>query len=290
MKTLILAGLGAGTLVGALLWLNKPQTPRASPFEPEAESAPVPAGEAQPRPDAERASIAQPLRSPPQPVRTFSSTEPVATAAQDSLDKTMVDQSVDMLVSAQTPYSEKQAVWKQLIDSGRLDAAIGELERRMAADPRVAEYPAALGQAYLRKCSILHDVREQGILGMQADKLFDAALSLDPANWEARFTKAVALSYWPASLNKGQEVLQLFQTLIDQQEAQTPQPHFAQSYVWMGDEYAKLGRPDYARTLWERGQGLFPSDEALKQRLSAPASAPDSNPASGQPGSSQAAP
>ena len=63
-------------------------------------------------------------------------------------------------------------MWKQLREAGKLDQAISELEQRVASDPRSAENAAALGQAYLQKCGTIKDVREQGILAMQADKLF----------------------------------------------------------------------------------------------------------------------
>ena len=156
-----------------------------------------------------------------------------------------------------------------LTKAGKLDQAIAELEQRVAGDPRVAEYAAALGQAYLKKCGTIQDMREEGILALQADKAFDAALRLDPSNWEARFTKAVAMSYWPPTLNKGDEVIQQFQTLIGQQEAQTPQPEFAGTYAWLGDQYQKAGRSDDARSVWQRGAALFPADEKLRNRLTA---------------------
>jgi cytochrome c-type biogenesis protein CcmH/NrfG len=179
----------------------------------------------------------------------------------------MLNQAVDALVSPQVPYAQKQETWNQLRQAGKLDQTIGELERRMAADPRAPEYPAALGQAYLQKCGTLQDVREQGILGMQADKVFDTALGVDPSNWEARFYKAMAMSYWPASLNKGDEVIGHFQTLVQQQEALAPQPQFAETYLWLGDQYQKSGHADEARATWQRGAGLFPSNEKLQARL-----------------------
>jgi cytochrome c-type biogenesis protein CcmH/NrfG len=179
----------------------------------------------------------------------------------------MLSQLVDTLVSPRASYEQKRASWKQLRDSGKLDQAIGDLEQRMAADPRAAEYPAALGQAYLQKCGVIHDVREQGILAMQADKVFDTALNLDPANWEARYMKAVALSYWPATMNKGPEIIDHFQTLVQQQEAQPPQPQFSETYVRLGDQYAKAGQTDQAQTTWERGLRLFPQNEDLKKKL-----------------------
>src|SRR5262249_14379488 len=146
---------------------------------------------------------------------------------------------------------------------------IGDLEQRMTADPRATEYPAALGQAYLQKCGVIHDVREQGILAMQADKVFDTALNLDPANWEARYMKAVALSYWPPTMNKGPEIIDPFEPFVQQQKPNPPQPQFAETYVRLGDQYQKAGQTDQAQSTWERGLKLFPQNDALKKKLGA---------------------
>jgi len=183
------------------------------------------------------------------------------------LDKIALEQAVDLLVSSQASYDQKRATWKQLRERGCLDQAIAELEQRRADNPASPDYAAVLGHAYLQKCGTISDVREQGILAMQADKLFDTALSLEPANWEARFTKAVALSYWPASMGKGDEVIQHFTTLIQQQDNQPQQPQFAEPYLWLGDQYQKAGRADDARSVWERGSGLFPSNQQFKNKL-----------------------
>src|SRR5439155_3274216 len=134
--------------------------------------------------------------------------------------------------------------------------AISALEQRRANDPQTAAYAAALGQAYLKKCASMEDMREQAILAMKADQTLEAALSLDPSNWEARYTKAVGMSYWPPQLNKEREVIEQFQTLIQQQEVQAPQPQFARSYTRLGDQYQKAGRADYAAQVWQRGAAL----------------------------------
>ena len=75
-----------------------------------------------------------------------------------------------------------------------------------------------------------------GIMAMQADQNFDEALKLDPSNWDAQFYKAAAMSYWPAELNKGPEVVQRLAALIDQQEAQNPKPEFARTYALLGEQ------------------------------------------------------
>ena len=183
------------------------------------------------------------------------------------MDSAAVSQAVDVLLSPQVPYEQKHAAWKRLRDGDGLDAAITDLQQRLVNNPTSADCAAVLGHACLQKCGTINDLRDQGTLAMQADKLFDTALSLDPANWEARFSKAVALSYWPPSMGKSDEVIQHFTTLIQQQETQPPQPQFAESYVWLGDQYQKAGHHDDAHSVWARGAALFPSDQKLSSRM-----------------------
>ncbi len=171
------------------------------------------------------------------------------------------------LVSPQASYTQKQAAWKQLRDSGQLDQAIGQLEQAVKNEPSVAEYSAELGRAYLQKLGATQDIRQKSILAMQADQTFDEALKLDPNNWDARFYKAAALSRWPAELNKLQEVMVNLSTLIDQQEARPAQPEYAQSYVLLGEQYLKSGYPDNAKEMWQRGAALFPQNEELQKKL-----------------------
>jgi tetratricopeptide (TPR) repeat protein len=272
MKRLLLAVIGIGVLGAMVFYLNRSKAPPVSAVEPAAESPaseafqearplkPAVAGAAQPRRASAAASEA----------RRASRSSPTPDEAKPD-DNLAFSQAIETLLFPQASYPQKQAAWKQLRDTGKLDQAITELEQRIASDPRVAEYPATLGQAYLQKCGTIQDIREQGILAMKADQVFDAALSLDPSNWEARFTKAVAMSYWPTQLNKGQEVIEHFQTLVRQQEAQTPLPEFAQTYVWLGDQYQKAGSNDFARAVWQRGAALYPNDTALPKRLAQPA-------------------
>ncbi len=267
MKQLILAVVGVGILVALGFYVNRPTTrPDLSP-EPLAEATPDPARDGQQAVEP----VVAPLEQPTQAVESSTIAKPIprlgTATANPGLDASFLSRTLDLVVSPEATYRQKREAWKQLRDAGKLDLAIAELEQRTANDPRTAEYPAALGQAYLKKCGTIQDVREQAILAMQADKLFDTALSLDPSNWEARFTKAVGMSYWPPTLNKGEEVIQHFQTLIQQQESQTPQPEFAETYAWLGDQYQKAGRSYDARTVWQRGAALFPADEKLRTKV-----------------------
>lgn len=254
--------------VGIGLYESRQKSPAVPPTQTVSESSPDEKSSAEP-PGSAPIARPQPSRLPKAPAGSHS-TEP-ADAKQAPSASIGFKLAVDTLVSAQSSYPEKEAAWKQLRDSGKLDQAIADLEQRATANPQAAEYSATLGRAYLEKAGTLKDVREQGILGMKADMTFETALQVDPSNWEARFTKAVAMSYWPPQLNKGQEVIANFTQLINQQEAQPPQPQYAQSYVWLGDQYQKAGNSEYARQVWQRGAAMYPNDTTLPQRLAQPA-------------------
>jgi tetratricopeptide (TPR) repeat protein len=267
MKQLIYAVLGIAVVGGAIgLYASRQPGPAVPPAQRVNESnLSKAAGARQLPPRTVELAVASPSAEPvdtrPAPVVAEAAPEAVSPAARE------IKRLVDTLVSRQAGFYQKQAAWKKLKDTGKLDEAIAELEQRAANDPQTAEYPAALGQAYLQKSSTLQDMREQGILAMKADQTFDTALQLDPKNWEARFVKAVAMSYWPPQLNKGQEVVDHFTQLIEQQEAQAPQPQFAATYLWLGDHYQKTGKSDYARATWQCGAERFPADASLRQRL-----------------------
>jgi tetratricopeptide (TPR) repeat protein len=270
MKTWIataVAIFGIATVAGVVYHFHPSQpAPKAqAAVQPD----PSPGPETAPERPAETTAPARPSparadrdsQSPPDSRPASPSANPAGTA--------LFTQAIESLVSPQSNFGQRYEAMKQLRKAGQLDQAIGELERRMADDPRSAECPAALGRAYLEKAGTIQDMREQGILAMKADQVFDAALNLDPENWDARFTKAVAMSYWPTQMNKGTEIIQHFSTLIGQQEAQAPQPQFAQTYAWMGDAYEKYGHPEYAQQVWQRGAALFPDNPELKNKLAA---------------------
>jgi len=266
MKRLILVVAAAGVAIGLGLHVKRPTTKdlaaaeTVAEAEPEAEiRAPV-QEESEPKLDMDEKQVS---RSPTAAVAPRS--EPITRAVVDIGQV----QNIDTLVSPHASFEEKQAVWKRLKETGKLDLAIGELEQRLASNPQVPEVSAALGQAYLKKCGQIQDVREQALLAMKADQTLEGALNLDPSNWEARFTKTVGMSYWPAELNKGKEVIQEFGKLIEQQESQPQQPHFARSYTWLGEQYRKAGYPDYAAQVWQRGAALYPSDAELRAKLAA---------------------
>ena len=276
MKRLILAVVSVGMIGGATLYLNRQKTAPVSLEEPmaEATSTRTPedtrSGKAvvvqQTEPQVSGAaadSIQTPLASP-----VLNEVKP--DNATNSTPPTAFRQAIDILVSPQTSFQQRQAAWKQLRDAGELDQALATLKQGAADNPSSAEYPTALGEAYVYKLQTVRDFHEVSILALQADQSFNTALGIEPTNWEAKFFKAAALSRWPPEMNKGPEVIQQFSNLIDQQEAMPPQPQFAQTYVLLGDQYKKTGQPDYAVQTWRLGLAKFPGDSALQGRIAHP--------------------
>jgi hypothetical protein len=272
MKQLIYALLGVAVIGGGIaLSAVRQKTPVVPPVPARTESSPNPATENNP---PVQPAVATPV--PPQPVPADTGeSKPVviasATEASARVVDTAIKQAIESLLSPQLSHEQRRDILKKLNESGKLEQAISELEQRVASDPSNAAYQTLLGQANLEKAVAMQDDSpDKFILVMQAMKSFDAALSLDPADWEARFTRTAILSHYPAGLNKGQEVIDQFTQLINQQEAQPSQPQFAKTYVLLGDQYQKLGQNDYALATWQAGANLFPGDSTLRKRLTQP--------------------
>jgi tetratricopeptide (TPR) repeat protein len=194
---------------------------------------------------------------------------PAAAAAKSALGKT-----IDALLDRKITADQKRALIQQLVKSGHADQAVAELKQRAIDNSNDAEIPTTLGELQLNQLRALHDaggdLNDIGILAMQADQNFNAALKIDPQNWEAQFVKAASMTYWPADPTRDAGVVQQLSSLIDQQETMPSQAGFAQTYVMLGMEYQKMGQPDKAVATWQLGLAKFPNDPTLLQKLNGP--------------------
>ena len=271
MKSLVilLVGLCAGIVCG-VLYFKAQKTPSAPPPPPVVESTAAPAA-AVPEQVVAISKPVLPVAAPepmpaPGPATNSVASNPESEAA--AAFRKMIDALLTPQFSGQ-----KLELFDHLRTSGQIDAAIAELQRRAKETPNDANISTTLGEAMLNKVRLLHetgaDVNEQGILAMQADQSFNAALKIDPANWEAQFVKYSTRFYWPAEPTRDNEAAQKLASLIDQQEALPQQPHFAQTYVALGNQYQKIGKPDFAQATWRLGLTKFPNDPTLLKKLAA---------------------
>src|SRR4029079_16794893 len=131
--------------------------------------------------------------------------------------------------------------------------------------------PTTLGEAQLNLVRMLHeangDMDQIGILAMPADQSFNAALKIDPQNWEAQFVKAATMFYWPTNEARDNDALQRLSRLIDQQETMPSQPEFVQTYLALGNQYQKVGKLNEAMATWQLGLQKFPGDPALTKKI-----------------------
>jgi tetratricopeptide (TPR) repeat protein len=162
---------------------------------------------------------------------------------------------------------KRQAIWKEISDAGALDEVLAMLEQRASDDPRNAAAQIDLGRGYLQKVFKAGGGPEAGVWANKADKAFDSALAIDDHNWDARFQKAVSLSFWPPMLGKQNEAIQNFETLIAQQSGQNSSPQFAQSYLFLGNMYTQVGDKDKALATWQAGLALFPGNAQIQKQI-----------------------
>ena len=177
-----------------------------------------------------------------------------------------IDRILGVLLDPTRSSPRRQEAWREAARLGLLDEVVAAFERRAEESPKDARAHADLGSAYLQKLNAVSEM-EKGNWAMRADRSFDAALAIDPGHWEARFTKALALSYWPAITGKQPESIHQFETLIAQQESAPSRPEHAKSYLFLGNLYLGQGKGEKAREVWQRGVDLFPEDRELSARL-----------------------
>jgi tetratricopeptide (TPR) repeat protein len=174
--------------------------------------------------------------------------------------------SFEALLAGGVDFDRAQEMWKEIERAGRLDELIAAIEARAQARPNDPAAQTELGQAYLQKV-FRATGPEAGLWATNADRAFDAALAIDERHWEARFSKAMSLSFWPPVFGKQAESVRHFETLAEQQEGQSPQPHFAQTYLLLGNLHQQMGQQARALAAWKKGLSLFPNDPALLERV-----------------------
>jgi hypothetical protein len=265
----VLIALGVAVAGGTMLYHRHSAAPSVPVIPAAATSSARPAENPPPA-----STMAEPKSPGMESVSSATASPTVAdeTKPGAAINATPFSRTMAALVSPQTGFKERQALWKQFREAGELDQAIDALKKGATEHPEDPAWPTALGEAEINK---IREVRENNgdynsiaILGLQADQNFDAALKLDPANWEAQYYKAAALANWPAEMNKGPEVIQQLSNLIDQQEALPSQPQFALTYLLLGEQYQRSGQSDYAVQTWKLGAARFPDNATLRKKIS----------------------
>ncbi len=220
-------------------------------------SARIPLGEIE-------AAVARALDARAQPVGAVEAAAPASASAPSK--KAGPQASYDRLEGLS--WDAAQAVWREIAESGDLDAVVAMFEANAKANPNDAEAQVELGHAYLQK--LFHAGAagpESGVWAMKADSAFDAALKIDDRNWSARFSKAMSLSHWPPVFGKQTEAIKHFEILVQQQQGIAQRDEFAETHFLLGNLYQQIGDKDRALAAWQAGLSLFPQNEQLAQQI-----------------------
>lgn len=174
-------------------------------------------------------------------------------------------EEIAAMLSAATQV-EAMGLWKRLVDEGLDGAVLAHYKALAEADPGNPEAQLALGQAYLGRTQESNGPMA-GFYATLADKALNQALTADPEHWEARFTKATALSFWPPNLGKQPEAIREFEHLITQQAGMASTPSHAQSHFTLGNLYQQNGQMEKALDVWRNGLALFPGNAQLAEQI-----------------------
>jgi tetratricopeptide (TPR) repeat protein len=158
-------------------------------------------------------------------------------------------------------------LWRKLAEAGRIDEVVAAFEELADAEPSNPDRQVDLARAYLHKLFSLGNTPEAGIWAEKVDETYDKALALDSEHWEARFSKAVSLSHWPAFLGKTNEAIHQFEILREQQEQGSAELEYAETYLYLGNMYMQTGEKEKALEAWKAGLARFPDDEALRDQV-----------------------
>jgi len=163
--------------------------------------------------------------------------------------------------------SEAQTMYEAVREAGRMDELLAAAMAHAQANPNDPEAQVELGMTYLQKLFGIGATPEAGQLAFAADEAFDRALELDPQNLQARFTKAVSLSNWPAFLGKTGEAIEHFEILVRQVEEAGSGKGYDQAYLFLGNMYQRIGENEKALSIWRQGLGWSPENEDLARQI-----------------------
>jgi tetratricopeptide (TPR) repeat protein len=185
-----------------------------------------------------------------------------AVAATDGAAKPAFDMDTDFAQLIGHSYWENGAAWRKAFESGRMDEVIAKFEALAKASPKDVKTQMDLANAYL---AYLQFDQTKWQLSMKADGVFDRVLDIDERHWEARFTKAMSYTFWPDFLGKKKDAIGHFETLVQQQEGMPPQPHEAQTYLYLGN-LLETRDPAKAREIWAKGARRHPDNQELAKK------------------------
>jgi len=161
--------------------------------------------------------------------------------------------------------ADRDDLWQKLRELHGVDAAADYFEQVAAANPGSADAQTDLGNALIQKMLQSTDEQQRIELGKRIEQQFDQALELRPDHWEARFRKAVGMTYGPPLSGQQTQAIVHFEKLVAQQANSAPSSGYSQTYLYLGRLYAQRGDAERARQVWQNGLARHPQSSELQE-------------------------
>jgi hypothetical protein len=153
--------------------------------------------------------------------------------------------------------------------AGQLDSAIADLRAALGREPSAQGVRFELALALVDRVSAppTPDLPAQSRLASQATRLLTEILAVEPEQWTARYARGMTHLLFPLPTKHYEPAAEDFLKLVEVQRPLPQQPHFARTFVALGDAYVLDLQLTIARSWWEIGRKLFPEDPELEERL-----------------------
>lgn len=200
--------------------------------------------------------------------RGASAAEPAAGAAATAAAgadaaKPAFDLESDFATLAAGNYWQNPDAWKRAFAAGRMDDVIKKFEALAKAQPQDVKAQMQFANALFASQQL---DPSKWMNSVRADQTLDKVLALDERHWEARFSKALSYTFYPPFLGKQKDAIAHFQKLVEQQDQSSPQPHEAQTYLYLGNLLQERD-PAQARAIWQKGAARHPESQELAGKL-----------------------
>jgi tetratricopeptide (TPR) repeat protein len=194
---------------------------------------------------------------------------PVSPARAAPADSSSFAAAEAAFLAHPTDRSRARAYRQAARRAGQSDSAIACFRRTLTAHPGAQGIRFELALTHIDRVPSTPklDLGKQGIHASQAIRLFTEILAAEPENWAARYARGMAHLLYPRPTKHYEPAAEDFLRLLELQRTLPPAPHFARTFVALGDAYVLDLRLQAARTTWETGKKLFPSHPELPARL-----------------------
>jgi tetratricopeptide (TPR) repeat protein len=206
---------------------------------------------------------------------------PVARAAQSSqgasatiaLPPASADSSLADLAAHLRAHPDDQPAAKAFRQrarrAGQLDSAITILEGILKGHPEAQAIRMQLALAHVDRLPAPPALAlpAQAVMASQATRLFGEIIAAESEQWSPRYALGMTHLLFPLPSRHYEPAADDLLKLLELQRTLPPGPHFAHTFVALGDAYVMDQQLEVARTWWQAGKKAFPADSELAERL-----------------------